>query len=69
MVHQSPLIVFGTGGIGYAPPEAFLPTMEVLEKYGVKDLDTAFIYVGGSSSVLDHITLRLTAYSPKVKKS
>jgi len=38
-------IIWGAGGMGLYPLETGQQFLEILEKYNIKDLDTAFAYV------------------------
>jgi hypothetical protein len=38
-------IVWGAGGMGRYPLETGQKFLEILEKYNIKDIDTAFTYV------------------------
>lgn len=46
MAHEKPTIVFGTAGIVAWSTEVLDGMLSTLEKHNVKDLDTAYIYVG-----------------------
>jgi hypothetical protein len=45
-------IIWGAGGLGPYPLETGKQYLEILEKYDVKDIDTAFIYVSTQWPIL-----------------
>lgn len=45
-------IIWGGGGLGYYPHEIGQQYLEILEKYDVKDIDTAFAYVSAQWRIL-----------------
>ena len=43
-------VLFGTAGFGFLPMETTQGFLDILNKYNVKDLDTAYAYVSKSAS-------------------
>jgi hypothetical protein len=46
MAHEKPTIIYGTAGIQSFSAEDLDKIFSTLEKYNVKELDTAYLYVG-----------------------
>jgi hypothetical protein len=51
MSSSSVKIIFGGGGMGRYTTEVNQQFLDILEKHGVKDIDTAYIYVSTLKSI------------------